>query len=185
MVKIPRFFIYWIMLAILVISKVGAAVEVSFDGRLIRSPCKIDLASVSQEIKFRDLTVKELLYPLARGRDQNFSIKFYDCDKSSLFKTIKVRFNGVKEGGMEGDNFLAISEGPNIGKIAIGILDTDGRSPLNLGMWHNNGSGTFIEGNEIVLKFKAFVQAVPEALSDRSIVPGGYQAIVVFFVDYE
>lgn len=46
------------------------------------------------------------------------------------------------------DYFLSVTGSGNEGKLAIGLLDTDGKTPLKLGENHNHSNGTpLIDGS--------------------------------------
>ncbi|EKO4926373.1 type 1 fimbrial protein, partial [Salmonella enterica] len=120
------------------------------------------------------------------GPAEKFSIRLVDCDTSSIWKTVKLKFSGNPEPGMKekSDWFLRVS-GENQGKLAVGLLDTDGVTPLKLGDAHNNRQGTQIEGNTVTLNFKAFVQATPDAIAQKSVQPGEYESVANFELFYE
>ncbi|CAD6078903.1 PapK protein [Escherichia coli] len=162
------------------------AVNVTFDGELIDRPCQIDPGSLNQTVQFLERPVKDFQYMPGRGPAEEFSIRLVDCDTSSIWKTVKLKFSGDNEPGMKekSDWFLRVS-GENQGKLAVGLLDTDGVTPLKLGDAHNNRQGTQIEGNTVTLNFKAFVQATPDAIAQKSVQPGEYKSVANFELFYE
>lgn len=164
----------------------AGAVNVRFDGELLDRPCQIDSASLNQTVQFLERPVKDFQYAPGRGPAEKFSIRLVDCDTSSIWKTVKLKFSGNKESAMreQSEYFLKVT-GVNAGKLAIGILDTDGTTLMKLGEGHNHGQGTRIEGSTVTLDFKAYVQATPDALAQKSVQPGEYQSVANFELFYE
>ncbi len=165
----------------------AGAVNVTFDGELLDRPCQIDSASLNQTVQFLERPVKDFQYAPGRGPAENFSIRLVQCNTATIWKTVKLKFSGDTESGMNEKSawFLRVSEPEYQGKLAVGLLDTDGVTPLKLGEAHNNSQGTQIEGNAIVLNFKAFVQATPDAIAQKSVQPGKYSSVANFELFYE
>lgn len=164
----------------------SGAVTISFDGELIDRPCQIASDSLNQTVQFLSRPVKDFyIYP-GKSPAEKFSIHLVDCDTHTMWKTVKLKFYGTNEPEMNelSEYFLRVS-GKNEGKLAIGLLDTDGVTPLKLGMVHNNKQGSYIEGKTVTMNFKAFVQATPAAVINKSIQPGEYSSVVNFELFYE
>lgn len=164
----------------------AGAVNVTFDGELLDRPCQIDSGSLNQTVQFLDRPIKDFQVSPGKGPAEKFSIRLVDCDTSSIWKTVKLKFSGDNEPGMKERSayFLRVSGG-NQGKLAVGLLDTDGVTPLKLGDAHNNRQGTNIEGNIVTMNFKAFVQATPDAIVQKSVQPGEYKSTANFELFYE
>lgn len=163
------------------------AVDMEFKGELLYRSCQIKPESENQQVTFLERPAKEFWTPPARTPTESFSIKLCECDTTSIGKTVKVKFNGTKEGAMgtQSDYFLAMSGGPNKGKLAVGLLDSDGTTLLRLGEAESNIRATAIDAKDVELKFKAFVQATPSAIAAQSVVPGEYTATVNFELFYQ
>lgn len=161
------------------------AVQVNFDGELINLPCRLAPESTSLNISFPDRPVQVFQTSPARTPMQNINIRLMECDVNSVIKTVKLKFNGEKETAMKGqsDYFIRVS-GINRGKLAVGLLDTTGR-PLKLGVAHNDNRGTAITSTILTLNFKAFIQATPDAIAQRAVAAGAYQAVASFELSYE
>ena len=164
----------------------AGAVEVSFDGELLDRPCQVDPGSLNQTIYFLTRPVKDFQFPPGKGPEEKFSIRLVDCDTNSVWKTVRLTFTGNSEPEMKelSAYFLRVS-GVNQGKLAVGLLDTDGTTPLKLGDSHNAGKGTHIGDRTVSLNFKAFVQATPDALARKTVQPGEYSAVANFELFYE
>lgn len=82
------------------------------------------------------------------------------------------------------DYFLKVT-GSNTGKLAIGLLDTDGTTLMKLGDAHNHRQGTPVDRDTLQFNFKAYVQATPDALAQKSVTPGSYASTANFELFYE
>ncbi|HBR2043250.1 TPA: type 1 fimbrial protein [Klebsiella pneumoniae] len=171
-------------LPLLLTLSVGA-VAVSFDGELLDSPCQIDSASLNQTVQFLDRPVKNFQYAPGQGPVENFSIRLIQCNTNSIWKTVKIKFSGNTENAMKEPGYFLKVTGVNSGKLAIGILDTDGATQLKLGEAHNLGKGVPIDSETMEFNFKAYVKATPDALKQKSVTPGNYEATANFELFYE
>ncbi|MDQ9159045.1 fimbrial protein [Citrobacter portucalensis] len=163
------------------------AVDISFKGDLTDYPCKIDTGSDNQTVHFLKYPVKNFHINPGNTPPQKFSIRLRDCDANSSWKIVKFRFSGNKESQMKerSDYFLSVTGSGNEGKLAIGLLDTDGKTPLKLGESHNHSNGTPLTDGSMNFNFFAFTQATPDAISNKSVQPGEYESLVKFELTYE
>ncbi|HBC0990044.1 TPA: type 1 fimbrial protein [Escherichia coli] len=164
----------------------AGAVNVTFDGELLDRPCQVDPTSDGQTVQFLERSVKDFQYAPGRGPTENFSIRLLQCNTSTIWKTVKLRFSGDKESAMkeQSEYFLKVTGG-NTGKLAIGLLDTDGSTLMKLGEAHNHGQGTLIDRDTLQFNFKAYVQATPDAIAQKSVIPGSYASTANFELFYE
>ena len=172
-------------LPLLLTLSVGA-VTVTFDGELLDRPCQIDPASLNQTVQFQERAAKYFHTTPGRGPAEDFSIRLVQCKTATIWKTVKLKFTGDKESAMkeQSEYFLKVT-GVNAGKLAIGILDTDGTTLMKLGDAHNHGQGTPVDRDTLQFNFKAYVQATPEALAQKSVTPGSYTSTANFELFYE
>lgn len=163
------------------------AVDMEFRGELLDRPCQIKPGDENQLVTFMDRPAKDFWFPPARSPAESFSIHLTECDTTSVWKTVKVKFSGTKEEAMgtQSDYFLAMSGGPNKGKLAVGLLDSDGTTPLKLDEAESNIRATAIDGTDVALQFKAFVQATPAAIVAQNVAPGEYTSTVNFELFYQ
>lgn len=166
---------------------VHSATTMNFDGSLIDTPCKIDQSSLNQNVIFLNSSPRDYWQLPGARPSEKFSIKLIQCDAKSLWKLVKIKFNGQAEPAMgsEQQKYLALLSGANKGKLAIGLIDIDGNYPVILGQSHNGDKGSQLNDGTMLLTFNAFVQATPTAISNRNVVSGGYSATVEFEVSYE
>ncbi|HBA3590908.1 TPA: type 1 fimbrial protein [Escherichia coli] len=164
----------------------AGAVNVTFNGELLDRPCQVDPASDGQTVQFLERPVKDFQHAPGRGATEDFSIRLIQCNTSTIWKTVKLKFSGDRESAMkeQADYFLKVT-GVNTGKLAIGLLDTDGTTLMKLGEAHNRGQGTPINSNTLLFNFKAYVQATPDALAQKSVTPGTYNSTANFELFYE
>ncbi|EGM1627836.1 type 1 fimbrial protein [Salmonella enterica] len=170
------------LLMLMLLPAFGNAVELEFKGRLLNRPCRIDPEMKMQTVSFRDTATP--LYNTWPGKSyaEKFHIKFINCQKSTMGKTLKLKFTGTEEKALPG--YLQVS-GVNQGNLGIGIIDSDGVSVLPLNHVHNRGRGIVVQHKNMVLNFSAFVQATPDAIAGRRVKPGTFDATASFSVMYE
>ncbi|EEQ1662378.1 type 1 fimbrial protein [Escherichia coli] len=172
-------------LSLLLALPVGA-VNITFDGELLDRPCQIDYASLNQTVQFLERPAKDFHESPGKGPAEKFNIRLIQCNANTIWKTVKLKFNGNRESAMkeQADYFLKVT-GVNAGKLAIGLLDTDGITPLKLGDAHNRGMGNSVNRDALQFDFKAYVQATPDAIAQKSVQPGEYKSVVNFELVYE
>lgn len=70
---------------------------------------------------------KDFFTPPGRTPSVNFSITMSDCDKETIGNVVNVIFKGAEE--MALPDYFAV-EGVNKGKLAMGLVDVDGKNTL-------------------------------------------------------
>lgn len=173
-------------LSILLTLSSASAVNITFDGELFDRPCQIDSGSLNQTVQFKPSTTEDFHFSSGKGPETKFSIRLNNCNTNTVWRTVKLRFYGDKESAMKerSEYFLKVT-GVNSGKLAIGLLDTDGVTSLKLGDVHNRGGGSLIGSDILQLDFKAFVQITPDALVRKNITSGSYASTANFELLYE
>ncbi|EHR8245444.1 type 1 fimbrial protein [Escherichia coli] len=170
------------LLSVIFLPVSGFSSELGFKGNLLDRPCQIDPAETSREVTFMD-TAARLYYSWpGKSYEEKFRVKLINCHASTMGKFVKLTFSGTEETALPG--YLQVTGG-NRGRLGIGIIDTDGSSLLKLNQVHNHGQGNKVETNSITLNFKAFVQATPEAIRNKTVQPGDYSSTVTFGLLYE
>ncbi|KEY58126.1 fimbrial adapter PapK [Serratia sp. DD3] len=171
-------------LAILMLSLSPAHAEsnsqMQFSGELFDRPCTIDNDSLQQEVIFPTRPYRDFWVLPAKTPSVAFAINLVHCYASTLGKLVKITFRGTTESALPG--YVAV-QGNNAGKLAIGIIDTDGQTLLPIGTV--TGQGLLVNSDQVRLPFKAFVQATSEAVQNRSVAPGVYMATVQFELSYQ
>ena len=160
---------------------VALASDLLFKGNLIDSPCIIDPGSSSQIIQFMETSTR--LYQNMPGKSyvEKFEIRLINCNALAFGKIVDVIFTGIEEPNFPG--YLKVN-GVNEGKLAIGIMDNLENNLLKINQ-NNNNSGKLINGNNVYMTYKAFVQATPKAILDKTVRPGNYSSILTFNISYK
>ena len=144
----------------------AGAVNITFDGALLDRPCQIDSACLNQTVQFLERPVKDFQVSPGKGPAEKFS-----GDKESAMKE-------------QSECFLKVT-GVNAGKLDISILDTGGTPLMKLGEAYNHRQGTPVDQDTLPFNFKAYVQAKPDALAQKSVTSGSYASTVKFELIYE
>lgn len=169
--------LFSVLLSAILLPVSSYASELGFKGNLLDRPCQIDPSSAVQNVSFRETAAP--LYHVWPGKsyEEKFQIKLVNCHATTMGKVVQLTFKGAEEPKLPG--YLQVS-GVNSGKLGIGIIDTDGNSLLKLGQVQNGGQGNKVETKSVTLNFKAFVQATSEAITNKSVQPGGYSSTATF-----
>ncbi len=156
--------------------------DVSFTGRLLDSPCQLAASSKSLEVTFYDTTAKQFNTEPARSPPAKFKIELNNCHITDLHKLVSVSFSGEEETSVPGT--LKVS-GVNNGRLSIQILDSDGVTPVVINSSQVSNQGRLIDSKDIVINYSAYVLTTPDALRNRSVVAGSYNAVATFNVRYQ
>lgn len=151
--------------------------NVHFSGALIAEPCIIPDTDTDIHLDFGSI-INKALYQYARTPSVAFSIHLTECN-TSLANTVNVTFTGTEQQALPG--YLSLDSGSTAKGVVIGIESSDGvLIPLN------KSSPTYqISDEENALNFNAFVQILPDAARDHSLVEGGFTAISTFVLSYQ
>ncbi|EEE1598522.1 type 1 fimbrial protein [Salmonella enterica] len=162
---------------------VGAAdpVSLGFKGNLLDRPCQVAPESASQDVVFFDTPARQFWLWPGKTYNEKFSVKLVNCHASTVGKVVKLVFRGQEETALPG--YLKVS-GVNAGRLGIGIVDTDGSTLLKLGQVHNLRAGNTVSTSTLTLNFMVYAQATPEAITQKSVVPGDYAATATFELSY-
>lgn len=174
--------LFSVLLSVIFLPVSGYASELGFKGNLLDRPCQIDPSSVAQDVTFMDTATR--LYHVWPGKsyEETFQIKLVNCHITTMGKVVELTFKGAEEPKLPG--YLQVS-GVNSGRLGIGIIDTDGRSLLQLNQVQNGERGNKVEKDSVTLNFKAFVQATSEAIANKAVQPGDYSSAATFELLYK
>lgn len=174
--------LFWVLLSGITLISPGNAAQLEFKGNLLNRPCQIDPSSAPQDVTFRNTGAP--LYQAWPGKsyEEKFQIKLINCHASTMGKVVQLVFKGTEEKKLPG--YLQVS-GLNQGVLGVGIIDTDGSSLLKLNQIHNGGLGVQVNTDSVVMNFKAYTQASPEAIVNKSVRPGDYNASATFELVYK
>lgn len=152
-------------------------VSVLYSGNLVAEPCTLLPENENVIVDFGSV-VDKYLYLNNRTIGLSFQLNLTDCDLS-LGKTLNVTFSGTESAALPG--LLALAAGSQASGIAIGLETEQGR-PLPL----NTASDNYPlqEGNTII-RLQAYIQGEPDAIADKTIGRGPFNAIATFNLEYE
>lgn len=147
--------------------------KVTFTGSIIDAPCSIDPKSVDQTVDLGGVSNVSLLNG-GNSSPKPFEIHLEKCSLETA-KTVTTTFNGAagKNGllGMTGDAkgaSIAITDGSNnlieLGKATQGQVLSSG-------------------GTEATLAFSAYLKG--DGGDDKSIIPGKFQSVANFILNYK
>ncbi|MBG6028545.1 MULTISPECIES: fimbrial protein [Proteus] len=162
------------------ISMVNANPNMRFYGELVDDPCVINPGDETVILTFGNVPENFFYTGIGRTDSQGFEIHLSECDLS-INKKVRVTFKGDENQAMAGKGFLALSPGSRASGIAIGLEDANG-SPLRI---NQQSSSIALDSGSSVLKFSAFIQAEPAAITNQSIRRGRFSAIATFHLNYD
>ncbi|SNY75315.1 fimbrial protein [Enterobacter sp. CC120223-11] len=164
------------LLVLISASPVKAAENVHLHGTLVSEPCKIATQGDTLMADFGGVPDK-YLYLNQRTHGQMLRVDLVDCN-ISISKSVKITINGIGNGKLPG--LLALNQDSTATGILIGFESTEGQ-PLPL----NEASNTFpLQNGASSLAIKTYIQAEPDALKNKTIGRGEFNAIATFRLDY-
>ncbi|HDL7708177.1 TPA: type 1 fimbrial protein [Yersinia enterocolitica] len=151
-----------------------AADNMRFHGALVAEPCTIRLGDDAISLNFGTV-VDKYLYSNQRTLGKQFQIHLVDCD-ISLGTTANIIFTGNDSVNLPG--LLAV-DSSDMG-IAIG-LETLAGKPLYL---NQSSDDIALDTGNNIITLKAYVRGEPEAISQRTIKRGEFNAVATFNLQY-
>lgn len=151
-----------------------ANMDIKFSGVLQIQACSLKNSEV--DVLLPDFSTKEF-YEHTRTPVTTFTLELTEC-ASVKGKMVSIRFDGPEESQLPG--YLSV-EGENSGALGIGIQDSDG-TLLKL---KAPGLKTYIENDNLILTYGAFVEATPDAIGKKWLKPASYKAQASFTFNYE
>ena len=149
----------------------------SFSGTVVVTPCQIAPGSEEIPVDFEQVSVKEL-YLNGKSKPLPFSIHLISCN-TSVFKAVTVTFNGIENQDLP--DHLAINNKSTASGIGIGLLNQNDTSiKLNTPSLAQN-----LTDNNTEIKFKAYIQAEPEALTNETITYGHFYSTAYYTLNYQ
>lgn len=157
---------------------VQAADNVRFHGTLVAQPCVIQPGEEVVQLDFGTV-IDKYLYQNQRTGSQPFVLHLSGCDLS-LGGSVRVTFTGIENPALPG--LLALDAASQASGIAIGIETSTGEAlPINKAATDYYP----LSAGDNYLRMKAYVQAEPTAMVNRTIAKGPFSAVVTFSLSYE
>ncbi|MDC9593046.1 fimbrial protein [Xenorhabdus sp. IM139775] len=140
--------------------------------------CSIKTKDRNIEVDFGNVLNNDL-YLKHRTEGQRFHLYLEDCDPR-MIKRLKIKFLGEPSPELPG--LLAVRTNGNLRGIAIGMEKLDGTPmPFN----KTSEFPLLTNSTENVIPFRAYIQAAPRVIQDKTMGVGQFTAIATFEVNYD
>ncbi|WP_231906702.1 MULTISPECIES: fimbrial protein [Providencia] len=149
----------------------------SFEGMVVVTPCQISPGSEKVPVNFEQVSVKEL-YTAGKSKPLPFSINLINCN-ISVFKAVTVTFNGTENINLP--DHLAINAKSEASGIGIGLLN-ENNTEIKL---NQPSLAQDLANNDTEIKFKAYIEVEPEALSNKAITYGNFYSTAYYTLEYQ
>ncbi|AXX20742.1 type 1 fimbrial protein [Serratia marcescens] len=154
-----------------------AAENMRFHGALVAEPCVIPPGKEVIQLDFGSV-VDKYLYLNQRTHGIPLVIQLAECDLS-LGATVTLTFTGNESIKLPG--MLLPEAGSQAAGIAIGLETPEGQ-PLPL----NRPSAAYpLRAGNSEVQLRAYVQGEPQAIAQKSITHGAFNATATFILGYE
>jgi type 1 fimbria pilin len=156
----------------------GAAAEnMLFHGALVAEPCVIPPGKEVIQLDFGSV-VDKYLYLNQRTHGIPLIIELAECDLS-VGKTVTLTFTGTENPNLPG--LLLPQAGSQAAGVAIGLETPEGQ-PLPL----NQSSAKYpLRAGNNGIQLRAYVRGEPQAIAQKSITHGAFNATATFILGYE
>lgn len=172
-----RLVVLALLLGLVAMPGMAADNNVHLYGALVAEPCVVALGDDEIEVDFGTILDKDL-YQHTRTLGKPFEIRLTECDLS-IGKAVKVSFVGTENPVLPG--LLAVADASEASGIAVGLETPEGhRYPIN-----KPGKSLPLQEGDTVIAIKAYVQGEAQAISEQSIVRGGFMTTATFNLEYE
>lgn len=172
-----RFLLWGMVFLAVVMGSDGAAENMRFHGALVAEPCVIAPGKELLQLDFGNV-VDKYLYLNKRTHGIPLVIQLAECDLS-LGATVTLTFTGNESIKLPG--MLLPEAGSQAAGIAIGLETPEGQ-PLPL----NRPSAAYpLRAGNSEVQLRAYVQGEPQAIAQKSITHGAFNATATFILGYE
>lgn len=171
-----RYILAILILNIIWVPSTWAVDNMRFHGALVAEPCTIRPGDEAIILNFGTV-VDKYLYSNQRTLGKQFQIHLVDCD-ITLGTTAKIMFTGNDSVNLPG--LLAVNGSSNNMGVAIG-LETPTGKPLPL---NQSSDEILLSAGGNVITLKAYVQGEPDAIAQRTIQRGEFNAVATFSLEY-
>lgn len=155
-----------------------AADNMRLYGTLVAQPCVIPPGEETVQLDFGTV-IDKYLYHYQKTSSKPFKLHLSKCDLT-LGKTVQVMFTGVENPALPG--LLALDVSSQASGIGIGIESENGNSlPLNQLGTHRYP----LAAGDNYLRMQAYVQAEPDAITNKTINRGPFSASMTFALTYD
>lgn len=150
--------------------------DLNFKGTVVAHGCSIVPSSKNIAVDFGEISTRTL-YAERKSQPKAFVIELKDCS-TDVFNSVTVTFSGTENANMS--DRLAIAPNSASG-IGIGFEENDGTA-ISL---NTPTTAVAISSASMQLNFKAFVEGEPDALSNKTLQTGAFQATANYTINYQ
>ncbi|MGF6593712.1 fimbrial protein [Pseudomonas sp. 2835] len=148
-----------------------------FSGTLVNEPCVLDERDELINIDFQSVVDKDL-YLNGRTKGRPIQLRLKNCDLDVGKRMVSIVFSGNESSESPG---LLEPQSPTVQGLMVGLETTTG-TPLPLNKSHAMGELT---SGYNALNFNAYLQVAHQALANRNLGLGDFEASLTFALSYE
>lgn len=148
-----------------------------FSGTLVNEPCMLDERDELIKLDFQSVIDKDL-YLNGRTRGHLIDLHLKNCDLDVGKRMISITFSGNESITPPG---LLVLQSPSVHGLLVG-LETTGSKALPLNKTHRIRE---LDSGDNLISFNAYLQAESEALANRDLGLGDFEASLTFTLSYE
>ncbi|MDD2047818.1 fimbrial protein [Pseudomonas putida] len=148
-----------------------------FSGTLVNEPCVLAEEDELIKLDFKSVIDKDL-YLNGRTKGRPLELRLKNCDLDVGKRMVSITFSGNESSEPPG---LLVLQSATVQGLLVGLETTAGTAlPLNKS--HRMGE---LSSGDNLLNFNAYLQGEPEALANRSLGLGDFEASMTFALSYE
>jgi type 1 fimbria pilin len=153
--------------------------DLHFRGTVVARGCSIVPSSKNITVDFGKISTVTL-YAEGKSQPKAFAIELQDCS-TAVFNSITVTFSGTENANMS-DRLAITPVAPHTTSgIGIGFEESNGTAIL----LNTPTTAVAISNANMQLNFKAFVEGEPNALSNKTLQTGAFQATANYTLNYQ
>ncbi|AIL61835.1 fimbrial protein [Pseudomonas alkylphenolica] len=148
-----------------------------FSGTLVNEPCVLAEENELIKLDFKSVIDNDL-YLNGRTKGRPIELRLKNCDLDVGKRIVSITFSGNESSEPPG---LLVLQSATVQGLLVGLETTAGTAlPLNKS--HRMGE---LSSGDNLLNFNAYLQGEPEALANRSLGLGDFEASMTFALSYE
>ncbi|WP_342622213.1 fimbrial protein [Pseudomonas alkylphenolica] len=148
-----------------------------FSGTLVNEPCVLAEEDELIKLDFKSVIDKDL-YLNGRTKGRPIALRLKNCDLEVGKRMLSITFSGNESSEPAG---LLVLQSTTVQGLLVGLETTAGTAlPLN----KSHRMGELASGDNLI-SFNAYLQGEPEALANRSLGLGDFEASMTFALSYE
>jgi type 1 fimbria pilin len=167
----------WITASLWLPAVQAAEDNLYFSGTLVNEPCVLDERDELIKLDFESVIDKEL-YLNGRTKGRPIVLRLKNCDLDVGKRMVSITFSGIESSEPPG---LLVLQSTTVRGLMIGLETTTGAA-LPLNKTHTMGE---LAAGYNALNFNAYLQCGPEALANRTLGKGEFEASLTFALSYE